>query len=388
LNARRPEYLISLPESENQPLSIRAKALVFTDPISRDILSYVERIAPSDAPVLIGGETGTGKELVARHIHHASARRGAFLAVNCGAIHPQLAESELFGHEPGAFTGAAGRRAGWFEEANGGTLFLDEIGDLPAGLQVKLLRVLQEGEVTRVGATRPTRVNVRLVAATNVDLEQAVLAGHFRMDLFYRINLARVRLPPLRERPRDILPLAQHFGRLYAQRLKRAQPVLAEDAMQALLDYPWPGNIRELENVIHLALLVAQGDTVRRTDLKFSEALAGWQAGRGLASCADPPSTAAAKATPQEELRDGLRRMLRFPPPDLLRTVEAMLVHEAFTHGSFSQVRTAELLGISRNSVRTLLLRHGLIREPESAHAQRAPVSLRAGVPSRATGPF
>jgi len=350
--------LISLPESEHRPLSVRAKALVFADPASRAVLRFVEQIGPSAAPALILGETGTGKELVARHIHHVSGRQGAFIAVNCGAISQQLAESELFGHEAGAFTGANGRRVGYFEEAHGGTIFLDEIGDLAPSLQAKLLRVLQEGEVTRVGATRARPVDVRVVAATNVDLEQAVLAGNFRMDLFYRINLARVRLPPLRERPQDILPLAEHFRGRYCAQLKRPQPMLSEGTVQALQAYPWPGNIRELENVMHLALLVSNGNLIRPEHLKFSEALAGYAR-----------ADAAAMTLPQDDIRAGVRRLFRGPGESLLRDIEELVVGEAFEHCRFSQVRTAALLGVTRNTMRTLLARYGLLNEPRPESA-------------------
>ncbi len=347
-----PPQLISLPDSENRALSIRAKALVFADPKSLAILRFIEQVGPSNAPVLILGETGTGKELAARHIHHVSGRTGAFIAVNCGAINPQLAESELFGHEAGSFTGANLRRAGYFEEAHGGTLFLDEIGDLAPALQAKLLRVLQEGEVTRVGANRAKPVDVRVVAATNVDLEQAVLAGNFRMDLFYRINLASVRLPPLRERPQDVLLLAEHFRGRYCAQLKRAQPMLSEAAVQALQAYPWPGNIRELENVIHLALLVSNGNLIRPEHLKFSEALAGY-----MQPAHDD------KGLPQDEIKEGVLRLFRSPGESLLRDVEQLVVCEAYAYCRFSQVRTAALLGITRNTVRTLLARHGLLQE-------------------------
>ncbi len=265
--------ILSLEGGNAQPLSVRAKALVFSDPVSAELLDYIERIAPSEAPVLIGGETGTGKELVARHIHHLSGRKGPFLAVNCGAISDQLAESELFGHEAGSFTGATGKREGWFEAANGGTLFLDEIGDLPLPLQVKLLRVLQEREVVRIGSRKSIPVDVRLVAATNVDLDYAVTAGHFRRDLLYRINIAHVRLPPLRERPGDVLPLAEYFLRIYGQRMGYKKLTFSQDAVDLLVNYAWPGNIRELENVIHFALLVSGEECIEPKHLKVT---GGW----------------------------------------------------------------------------------------------------------------
>ena len=196
--------LLTFPDSASMALSIRAKALLFADPLSAQLLEQVERIARSDATALIIGETGTGKELIARHIHNTSGRPGAFVAVNCGAFSETLIDSELFGHEVGAFTGATHARAGWFEAANGGTLFLDEIGDLSLALQVKLLRVLQERQVVRLGSRRPIALDVRLVAATNVDLHKAVAADRFRADLYYRLSVAPINLPPLFQRPGDI----------------------------------------------------------------------------------------------------------------------------------------------------------------------------------------
>jgi transcriptional regulator with PAS, ATPase and Fis domain len=206
-----PSQLLVHPNAQSNVLSVRAKALIFADPLSQLLLEEIERVAPSDAAVLITGETGTGKELVARHLHRESRRKGDFIAVNCGALSPTLAEAELFGHQAGSFTGATETRAGYFEAANGGTLFLDEVGDLPQPLQVKLLRVLQEREVVRVGARKPIPLDVRLLAATNLDLEQSVAAGRFRLDLFYRLNVVRLDVPPLATRPGDILPLAEYF---------------------------------------------------------------------------------------------------------------------------------------------------------------------------------
>lgn len=208
--------LLTLPPSPTLATSIRATAQVFEDPRSQALLAHVQQVAPSEASVLIIGETGTGKELVARHIHNLSGRRtGPFVAVNCGAFSESLVEAELFGHEKGAFTGALAAKAGWFEEANGGTLFLDEIGDLPMAIQVKLLRVLQEREVVRLGSRKSIAINVRVVAATNVQLDKAIGAGHFREDLYYRLDVVSLQLYPLRERPGDILPLTRHFIKTY-----------------------------------------------------------------------------------------------------------------------------------------------------------------------------
>lgn len=231
------ERLLTLPDSPASALSIRAKALVFHDPTSLQLLEHIERIACSDATVLVTGETGTGKELVARHLHTVSGRRGPFVPVNCGAFSESLIDAELFGHETGAFTGASQARAGWFEAANGGTLFLDEIGDLPLALQVKLLRVLQERQVVRLGSRKGIPLDVRLVAATNIDLARAVEAQHFRADLFYRLSVASVRLPPLRERPGDIVPLARHFVDVYRGRLQIDRVELSDEAQHLLCTY-------------------------------------------------------------------------------------------------------------------------------------------------------
>src|SRR6266700_4223428 len=263
--------VLTLPNAGALALSVRAKALVFDDPLSRALLERIRQIAPSDATALIVGETGTGKEIVARHVHELSRRRGrTFAAVNCGALAETLVESELFGHERGAFTGAVAAKQGWFESAEGGTLFLDEIGDLPAAIQVKLLRVLQEREVVRVGARVATPIDVRLVAATNVDLAQAVRAGKFREDLYYRLNVAVLTLPPLRDRPGDVLPLARHFLDTYRHRLSIGDVALAPEAEARLLAHTWPGNIRELENVIHHALLICRNNRVTGDDLHLA----------------------------------------------------------------------------------------------------------------------
>ncbi|WP_269533267.1 sigma-54-dependent Fis family transcriptional regulator [Chitinimonas sp. BJYL2] len=343
--------LISLEGYNSQPTSIRAKALVFADPASQQLLSQMEQLGPSEAPILIIGETGTGKELVARHLHHLSGRSGPFVAVNCGAISEQLAESELFGHEAGAFTGATARRAGWFEAADGGTLFLDEIGDLPLNLQVKLLRVLQEREVVRVGARRPIPVDIRLVAATNVDLHEAVSAGHFRLDLYYRLNIAQLNLPPLRDRVGDILPLAEYFLGLYAQRLKRPLPTLHADTIIALQRYPWPGNIRELENVVHYALLVSFGQQILPKHLKLSGGM--------------PTSGSSALDSPITRIQAAYQELFRDKTPDLFQQLEQLLIEEAFAYSGQNQVRAAALLGITRNVMRTQLKRYGLLGESE-----------------------
>ena len=378
--------LLTLDSASAGPLSIRARSLAFVDPASQAVLQLIERVAPSGAPVMIGGDSGTGKELIARHIHTLSGRTGPFLAINCGAITEHLAESELFGHEAGAFTGAQGRREGWFEAAHRGTLFLDEIGDLPLSLQVKLLRVLQEREVVRLGSRKPIPVDVRLVTATNVDLGEAVSAGHFRLDLFYRLNIVQVRLPPLRERIGDIGPLARHFLSLYSKRLGLPEPRLGDAALRALQAYDWPGNIRELENVIHFALLVASEQEIRPEHLKLAGQPTRRHAPADPSPSAPPHSlhasptsiapipqgasfpqaSATAPEPPPALLRRAVQALLESPPKSLFNDVERLLVEESYRVSGRNQVRAGALLGVSRNVMRTLLKRHGLIGDGTS----------------------
>lgn len=361
----------TLAQSPALATSIRATALVFSDPQSQQLLAHIEQIAPSDASVLIMGETGTGKELLARHVHTLSQRASKpFLAVNCGALSESLVESELFGHEKGAFTGAATAKAGWFEEANGGTLFLDEIGDLPLPLQVKLLRVLQEREVVRLGSRKSIALDVRVIAATNLRLEEAIAAGNFREDLWYRLNVVNLQLLPLRERQGDILPLAQHFISAYARRLHRSSVALDEPAKCKLLAHDWRGNIRELENVIHHTLLLKRHDgAIGAEDLHLSPAASRPQttalattpaAVRGSAAA----SAAAAQQVHQEGLaglEQALARLLEDGVEDLHEQVNAALLQAAYLFCHHNQVHTAEVLGISRNMVRSRLVELGLL---------------------------
>jgi DNA-binding NtrC family response regulator len=251
-------------ETENHDLRTRVgkHTLVFTGTTMKRVMAQIERVAASEARVCIYGETGTGKELVARTLHEKSHRAGGpFVTINCAAVPAELIESELFGHEKGSFTGAAQRHTGKFEQAHRGTLFLDEIGDMPASMQAKLLRVLEEGEVERIGADKPTTVDVRVVVATHRNLEQLVESGGFRRDLYHRVVVFPVELPPLRHRPEDLPALAEHFARqVSAQNGWKPVPIAA-DAIDELKQYAWPGNIRELRNVVERLLLLA-GDVV------------------------------------------------------------------------------------------------------------------------------
>ena len=333
-------------QSRSLSLSVRATALVFEDPVSRRLLEQIERIAPSDATVLIIGETGTGKELVARHIHALSKRNNnVFGALNCAALSESLIESELFGHEKGSFTGAFASKEGWFETANKGSLFLDEVGDLPMGMQAKLLRVLQEREVVKVGSRQPVPVDVRIIAATNVNLEQAVAASHFRADLYYRFNVATIQLSPLRERPGDIMPLARHFLKIYGDRLGYGEIKLSPATELTLLNYDWPGNIRELENAIHRAILVCPGNRLRPEDFQLS----------GVRLLEQGP------AVSMTSLESALQRLCEQGPPKLFEIVEETVIRTAFEFCEENQVQTARLLDISRNVLRHKLGLYGML---------------------------
>ncbi len=238
-------------------------AIVSQDPRMAAVLKLADQVAPSDATLLVVGESGTGKELLARYLHDKSRRaQGRFVAINCAAIPENLLESELFGYEKGAFTGAVARRIGKFEEASGGTLLLDEISEMDPRLQSKLLRAIQEREIDRIGGSRPIKVDVRIIATSNRNMEDEVAKGNFREDLYFRLNVMKLEIPPLRERPADIAILAPHFIRKYAKANGVDPLPLSADAKRALLAHPWPGNVRELENAMHRAVLLADGESI------------------------------------------------------------------------------------------------------------------------------
>jgi len=350
------------PNLRSHPLTVRARALVFEDPHSRELLRQIRQIAPSEATVLVIGETGTGKEIVSRYVHELSRRAsGPFVAVNCGAFSENLVDAELFGYERGAFTGAFSSKSGWFEAANGGTLFLDEIGDLSLPLQVKLLRVLQEREVVRLGSRTTIPIDVRLVAATNVELGAAVREGRFREDLFFRLNVASLTVPPLRDRPGDILPLTEHFLRVHGRRCGVDDPTLSGEAIQKLLDHRWPGNVRELENVLHRAVLTSQNSIIDAGDLSL-------HAGRTAASIDQEPNP-----TPNlGSFERALVQLFEQGTPELYEKVVSAVVKYAYHFCHENQVQTAQLLGISRNVLRARLAISGLIagrrnKKPSSA---------------------
>ncbi|MCX5836924.1 MAG: sigma-54 dependent transcriptional regulator, partial [Deltaproteobacteria bacterium] len=298
------------------------------------LINMAGRVAASRATILLQGESGTGKELLARLIHHLSPRaERRIIAVNCGALHENLLESELFGHEKGAFTGATARRIGRFEEADGGTLFLDEIGELSQQVQVKLLRFLQEHEFQRLGGNQTLRTDVRVISATNCDLEQRVKAGAFREDLFYRLNVVLMSLPPLRERKEDIPILIDHFLKRYAEENGKEIAGLSSEAQDVLLKYDYPGNVRELENIIERAVVIAREDVISVEDLPFSESM---------------EETAAGRKTEEGLLRGSIEEL------------EKKLIVEAMEKAGDHQSRAAEFLGISERMLRYKLKKYGL----------------------------
>jgi Nif-specific regulatory protein len=298
--------------------------IIGSSPALQSVLDIVKKVAKSNTTVLIRGETGTGKELIAGAIHHNSLRNARnFVKVNCAALQENLLESELFGHEKGAFTGADKQRIGRFEQADGGTLFLDEIADMSPNTQAKILRVLQEHEFERLGGTRTLRVDVRLIAATNRDLSAMVQAGQFRDDLYYRLNVVSIEMPPLRERKDDIVPLANAFIRRFAGELKKKNDGLEADAQKMLMRYNWPGNIRELENAIERAILLSEGRTIHAGDLRLGEV-------SSPGSGRDPAP------------------VVRIPPAGIpLEDIERSALVEALKMANWVQKDAADLLSIS-----------------------------------------
>ncbi|MBL8682341.1 MAG: sigma-54-dependent Fis family transcriptional regulator [Myxococcales bacterium] len=318
------------------------------------IYHLLEKVADTPATVLITGESGTGKELIARALHENSSRRQRpFIRVNCGAIPRDLMEAELFGHEKGAFTGAVTSKPGRFELAHEGTLFLDEISEIPVEMQVKLLRAIQEGEFDRVGGIKPTAVDVRLVAATNRELKSEIASGRFREDLYYRLNVLPIHLPPLRERRTDIPLLAEHFLLKQSTRLKRGSMKLSPEAIEAMRNYPWPGNIRELENVVERTVLLTDGDTIRPKDLPLEVQRAD-ERGETAAAVADEAEDDSAENAP-----GGLKQQVR----EASAKLERELIVRALAQTGGNVTQAARLLKISRKSLQIKMKEFGL-REP------------------------
>jgi two-component system nitrogen regulation response regulator GlnG len=334
------------PEPERKRDGAPSDSLIGRSPAMVEVFKEIGRVARTEMTVTLMGESGTGKELVARAIHSNSARaRGPFITVNMAAIPRDLMESELYGHERGAFTGAAERRPGKFELASGGTLFLDEIGEMPVELQAKLLRVLQEREIDRVGGSRPLPVDVRIIAATNADLSRSVEEGRFRRDLFYRLAVVPIRLPPLRERDHDVILLARHFAAKYGEQLRGRALTLARDTEPLLLAHSWPGNVRELQNVIQRVLLSLPGNRITARDLG---------------------PLLPAGAIREKGLTGFVEGFLDGPDPEggryqaALAAVEAPLISAAMDRTKGNQLKAAELLGMNRNTLRERMRALGL----------------------------
>jgi two-component system, response regulator FlrC len=320
---------------DNRPMVVR-------DPAMQSVISMADQIAPSDASILITGESGVGKEVVARYVHQKSRRSSRpFISVNCAAIPENLLESELFGHEKGAFTGAVARRIGKFEEANGGTLLLDEISEMDGRLQAKLLRALQEREIDRVGGTRPVKVDIRILATSNRDLAQAVKDGTFREDLLYRLNVVNLRLPPLRERPGDVVAMAEFFIRKYAAANGMAEKPLSGEARRRLAAHRWPGNVRELENAMHRAVLLAHGPEIDETAIRLPD-------GQPLAP-ADPAARTAQAASLAAETAT------RSFVGQTVAEMEQQLILETLEHCFGNRTHAANILGISIRTLRNKL---------------------------------
>ncbi len=318
------------------------RPMIAGDAAMRAVIAMAEQVAPSEASILITGESDSGKEVVARHVHQKSRRSSKpFISVNCAAIPENLLESELFGHEKGAFTGALARRIGKFEEANGGTLLLDEISEMDARLQAKLLRAIQEREIDRVGGSQPVKVDIRILATSNRDLVQAVREGAFREDLLYRLNVVNLRLPPLRERPGDVLPMAEFFIRKYAAANGLPEKTLSAESRRRLLAHKWPGNVRELENAMHRAVLLANGPEIDEAAVRLPD-------GQPLGPADPAARTAQAAASAAEAVSRGF-------VGQTVAAMEQQLIIETLEHCLGNRTHAANILGISIRTLRNKL---------------------------------
>jgi two-component system response regulator FlrC len=317
------------------------KPLVTRDPSMQAVLTLADQVAASDASILITGESGVGKEVMARYVHQKSRRATRpFISVNCAAIPENLLESELFGHEKGSFTGAVGRRIGKFEEADGGTLLLDEISEMDGRLQAKLLRALQEREIDRVGGSRPVKVNIRVLATSNRDLAVAVKEGTFREDLLYRLNVVNLRLPPLRERPGDVVALAEYFVKKYAAANGVPERPLSAVAMQRLAGHRWPGNVRELENAMHRAVLLSTGAEIEEFAIRLPD-------GQPMSA---PPDTQTARVASM-----AAEAASRTFVGQTVAAVEQQLIIDTLSHCFGNRTHAANILGISIRTLRNKL---------------------------------
>jgi len=327
-----------------EAVSAEKNDMIYRDPCMKTVIDLASQIAVSDASVLITGESGTGKEVMARHVHQKSKRASQpFISINCAAIPENLLESELFGHEKGAFTGAMGRRIGKFEEANGGTLLLDEISEMDVRLQAKLLRAIQERSIDRVGGTTPVKVDIRILATSNRDLSEAVRDGIFREDLLYRLNVVNLKIPPLRERPGDILALAEFFAQKYATANGLPERPISPDASAQLALNPWPGNVRELENTLHRAVLLSTGDQIEADAIRMPDG-----ALVNMSSAPQNDQIAARAAQTAEILTKSL-------VGQTVAEVERDLIIDTLHHCLGNRTHAATILGISIRTLRNKL---------------------------------
>ena len=381
--ARAMKQIVAFPIKLNA--EDNGQTIVGNSPAMQQVYKLVGQVAPTSTTILITGESGTGKELVARAIYQNSVRLAKpFIAINCAAIPENLLESELFGHEKGAFTGALAQRIGKFEQCDGGTLFLDEIGDMPLTTQTKILRVLQEGEFSRVGHNASIKTDVRIIAATNKDLWQAVQRKEFREDLFYRLNVVRVNLPPLRDRTTDVPLLVGYFINKFRLKNPSGPSQIAEDAMAAIQRYSWPGNVRELENCVQRAMVLASGNTITLPNLpeeigrgSRTAPSAPAEANRPIfsatptvaasapAATESAPATSAANATPgKTEFAQAVETLFNFARNDkqfkLLPAAERELIVRALAETSGNQVQAAKLLGVTRATLRKRVDKFGI----------------------------
>ncbi|MEE8189451.1 MAG: sigma-54 dependent transcriptional regulator [Kiloniellales bacterium] len=351
IRAGAKEYIPLPPDAELIAAVLAAvteetNSLIYRDPIMANVLRLAEQIAPSEANVLIAGESGTGKEVLARYLHSKSKRaQRQFISLNCAAIPENLLESELFGHEKGSFTGAVSRRIGRFEEASGGTLLLDEISEMHPRLQAKLLRAVQEREIDRVGGSRPIKIDIRLLATSNRDLEEEVRNGNFREDLYFRLNVITITLPPLRDRPQDIEVLAEHFAAKYAEANGVPTPDLSDEVRGVLKNHGWRGNVRELENTMHRAVLLAKDNTITPQSLLLSNVT-------GKTADAPVGETAQAETSPvRADVTNGSHGLVGRTVSD----VERDLILDTLGHCLGNRTHAANILGISIRTLRNKL---------------------------------
>ena len=370
------EYIPLPPDAELiaavlEAVSEDSQQFIYRDPVMKEVAALAEKVAPSEASVLITGESGTGKEVMARFVHEKSNRaKKPFVAVNCAAIPENLLESELFGHEKGAFTGAVARRIGKFEEADGGTLLLDEISEMDVRLQAKLLRAIQERQIDRVGGSKPVNVDIRIIATSNRNLQDEVKDGNFREDLFFRLNVFNLRVPSLRDRPADVAALASFFADKYADVNQVEKRPVSAEALKVLQSHNWPGNVRELENAMHRSVLLASGDDIGVSAIMLPDASGNLTMPSTLADTGAPVAADGVTEVTDEELKAGL-------VGKTVAEVERDLIIDTLKHCLGNRTHAANILGISIRTLRNKLNQYnseGIAVPQPGDSGQRAPV--------------